>query len=323
MRDARAADGDTLAQIRARGILRCGVSEGVPGFSSKDGSGRWTGIDVDFCRAVAAAALGDPAKTAYVPLKASARFPALNEGIVDLLARNTTWTLLRESALKVQFAGVLFYDFQGFLVRRPSGARTAAELKGATVCVEKGTSTDVHLRAYSTDHQLDIRPLVLDSTADANAAFYAGRCSAYAGDSSLLVTVRAAAPNGPQSADILPGWIAKEPLGPVVRDGDQSWLTLVRWTLFALVSAEELGVTRSNLQSRLSDPAVRRALADDEETGRALGVERGWMVRAVQSAGSYGEMFERNLGSGTPLKLERGMNRLWTQGGLMYAPPVR
>ncbi|TDN57801.1 amino acid ABC transporter substrate-binding protein [Paraburkholderia sp. BL10I2N1] len=321
--DACAAAGDTLAQIRERGILRCGVSEGVQGFSIKDSAGHWSGIDVDFCRAVAAAALGDPSKVAYVPLRASERFPVLEEGMVDLLARNTTWTLLREAALKAQFAGVIFYDMQAFLVRRPGGAQTAGDLKGATVCVEKGTSTQVHLREYSADNQLGIKPLVIDSAIEAREAFYAGRCSAYAADASHLAAVRLQAPGGPQMAEILPERIAQEPLSPVVRGGDQSWLTLVRWVLFALVIAEELGVNRDNVQARLSDPAVKRALASDDETDRSLGVERGWMVRAVRSVGNYAEMFDRNLGPRTPLKLERGLNRLWTQGGLMYAPPVR
>jgi general L-amino acid transport system substrate-binding protein len=321
--NACAADGDTLAQLRARGVVRCGVSEGIEGFSIKDSAGHWSGIDADFCRAVAAAALGDPAKVAFVPLKASARFPSLAEGIIDLLARNTTWTLLRESALKVQFAGVLYYDSQAFLVRRPGGAQTAAGLKSATVCVEKGTSTEVHLREYSADNQLDIKPLVTDSAIEASRAFYAGRCSAYAADFSHLVAVRLQGPGGQQAADILPERIAKEPLSPVVRGSDLSWLTLVRWVLFTLVAAEELGVTRENLHDRLGDPAVKRALGDDDGINRGLGVERGWMARAVQSVGNYGEMFDRNLGPRTPLKLERGLNRLSTQGGLMYAPPLR
>lgn len=321
--NACAADGDTLAQIRSRGLVRCGVSEGVRGFSIKDSDGRWSGIDADFCRAVAAAALGDSSKVAYVPLRASARFPALAEGRVDLLARNTTWTLLREAALKVQFAGVIFYDSQAFLVHRPGGPRTAGELKGATVCVEKSTSTHAHLREYSADNQLDLKPVVVDSEKEASEAFYAGRCSAYAADSSHLAAVRLDAPGGAHTVEVLPERIAKEPLSPVVRSGDASWLTLVRWVLLALVSAEELGVTRDNLPVRVNEPAVRRALAGDNEIDRSLGVERGWMIRAVQSAGNYGEMFDRNLGPRTPLKLERGPNRLWTQGGLMYAPPVR
>lgn len=320
---ADAADGETLTGIRARGILRCGVSEGVQGFSARDASGRWSGIDADFCRAVAAAALGDATKVTFVPLRASARFPALNEGLVDLLARNTTWTLVRESALKVQFAGVLFYDAQAFLVSRSAGIQTATALKGATVCVEKGTSTDDHVRSYSAENALALKALVFDSGADARKAFYGGLCLAYAADASHLAAVRAQAPGGPESAVILPERIAKEPLGPALRGGDQSWATLVRWVLFSLLTAEELGVTRDNLQARLRDPAVRQALMADEEASRSLGVDQDWTVRAVRSVGNYGEMFERNLGSGSALRLERGQNRLWTKGGLMYAPPMR
>lgn len=320
---AHAADGETLAGIRARGILHCGVSEGVLGFSARDASGRWTGIDVDFCRAVAAAALGDAAKVTFVPLRASARFPALNEGMVDLLARNTTWTLAREGALKVQFAGVLFYDAQAFLVLRSVGAQNVAALKGATVCVEKGTSTDDHLRSYSAENALALKPLALNSAAEARKAFYGGMCGAYAADASHLAAVRLQAPGGPESAVILPERIAKKPLGPVLRGSDQSWATLVRWVLFSMLAAEEVGVTRDNLQARLHDPAVQRALIADEDASRSLGVDRDWAVRAVQSVGNYGEMFERNLGRGSPLRLERGQNRLWTQGGLMYAPPMR
>jgi general L-amino acid transport system substrate-binding protein len=323
MPGARAADGDTLVQIKSRGVLRCGVSEGVQGFSSRDASGRWTGIDADFCRAVAAAALGDAAKVVFVPLRASARFPALNEGMIDLLARNTTWTLLRESALRVQFAGVLFYDTQAFLVRASDGAQGAGDLKEGTVCVEKGTSTDDHLRAYSAEQGLNLKPLVLDSSNDARTAFFAGRCSAYAADTSHLAAVRLQAPGGPQTTVILPERIAKEPLSPAVRGGDQSWATLVRWVLFSLVAAEELGVTRDSLKDRLADPAVQRALVADDAINRSLGVDRGWSARAVQSVGNYGEMFDRNLGARTPLDLDRGPNRLWTQGGLMYAPPMR
>lgn len=320
---AYAADGETLAGIRARGTLRCGVSEGVPGFSTRDVSGHWTGIDVDFCRAVAAAALGDAAKVAFVPLRASARFPALNEGVIDLLARNTTWTLVREGALKVQFAGVLFYDTQAFLVPRSAAVQNAAALKGATVCVEKGTSAADHVRLYSAENGLALKPLAFDSAAEAHKAFFGGVCGAYAADASHLAAVRTYAPGGPESTVILPARIAKEPLGPALRGGDQSWVTLVRWVLFSLLAAEELGVTRDNLQAHLSDPAVRRALVADEEVSRSIGVDREWAVRAVQSVGNYGEMFERNLGSGSALRLERGPNRLWTQGGLMYAPPMQ
>lgn len=318
-----ATDGDTLAQVKKRGVLRCGVSEGIEGFSARDAAGQWSGIDIDFCRAVAAAALGDATRVEFLPLKASARFPALGEGTIDLLARNTTWTLLREGALKVQFAGVLYYDTQGVMVRRPGGEQAMAGLKDATVCVEKGTSTDDHLRAYSAENHLNIKPLVLDSAAEARMAFFAGRCSAYAADASHLAAVRLQAPGGPQTTVILPERIASEPLSPAVRGGDQSWATLVRWVLFSLVIAEEFNVTRDNLQERLRDPAVQRALVAGDEIDRTIGAAHGWTVRAVQSVGNYGEIFDRNLGTHSPLRLERGPNRLWTQGGLMYAPPMR
>lgn len=319
----RAADGDTLAQVKKRGVLRCGVSEGIEGFSIRDAAGLWSGIDVDFCRAVAAAALGDATRVDFVPLRASARFPVLAGGTIDLLARNTTWTLVREGALKVQFAGVLFYDTQAVMVRRPGGAQAVAGLKDTTVCVEKGTSTDDHLRAYSDENHLSIKLLVLDSATEARTAFFAGRCSAYAADASHLAAVRLSAPGGPQTTAILPDRIANEPLSPAVRGGDQSWATLVRWVLFSLLIAEELGVTRDNLPERLREPAVQRALIADEQIDRTIGADHGWTVRAVQSGGNYGEMFDRNLGARSPLRLERGLNRLWIQGGLMYAPPMR
>lgn len=318
-----AADGQTLMIAKARGALRCGVSEGIVGFSVRDAAGHWSGIDVDFCRAVAAAALGDPARVAFVPLTASARFPALLTGEVDLLARNTTWTLLREGALKVQFAGVLFYDSQAFMVRGRGGAQSLASLKGATVCVQKETSTEEHLLAYSAANGLDIKPLVLKSAIELEQAFFAGRCSAYTADASYLTAIRLHAPGGAASVVILPERISKQPLGPVVQGGDVSWLILVRWVLFTLIAAEELGVTSENVQERMRDPLVRQALVPDDTVTRAIGVEPEWTLRALRSAGHYGEMFDRNLGARSPLRLERGINESWTHGGLMYAPPMR
>jgi general L-amino acid transport system substrate-binding protein len=320
---AGAAPGETLAQMKSRGTLRCGVSEGIPGFSAKDASGRWSGFDADFCRAVAAAALGDAAKVAFVPLKASARFPALQAGTIDLLVRSTTWTYRREAGLKVRFAGVLLYDGQGFMVSTENAPKGMAGLKGATVCVEKGTTSIQNLVDYSEERGLGMKPLVIDSSAEVADAFFGGRCRAYTADASQLAAARLRAPGGPQALVILPERISKEPLGPVVRGGDDDWLTVVRWVLFALVAAEESGVTRDNVRERMRGPAAQRALAAGDDTSKALGVGPGWAVRAVQSAGNYGEMFERNLGSASPLKLERGLNRLWTRGGLMYAPPMR
>jgi len=299
------------------------VSEGIAGFSVKDAAGRWSGLDVDFCRAVAAAALGDAGKVTFVPLQASARFPALRSGGVDLLSRNTTWTVGREAGLKLLFAGVLLYDGQAFMVPAKGGAKTLAALKGATVCVEKGTASVQHVADASADHGLDIRQRVIDSALEVADAFFAGKCQALASDAAQLAAVRLRAPGGPHAFVILRERFSKEPLGPVVRQGDDDWFTLVRWVLIALVGAEEAGITRDNLAKRLREPAVQRALGVSEELGRALGTDANWAVRAVQSAGNYGEMFERNVGHGSPLKVERGLNNLWSKGGLMYAPPMR
>ena len=314
--------GDTLAEVKSRGTLRCGVSEGVPGFSVKDAAGRWTGIETDFCRAVAAAALGDAGRVTFVPLRASARFPALRSGAVDLLARSTTWTLGREAGLKVLFAGVLLYDGQGFLVPAASGVKSVAQLNGATVCVEKGTMHEPNLADYFTARGLRVTPLVIDSAAGVVDAFFAGRCGAYSSDASHLAVARLRAPGG-QAFDILPERISKEPLGPVVRSGDDEWFLLVRWTLFALIAAEEAGVTPADIRERAREPVVQRVLGTLSESGRVLGVAPDWALRAVEAVGNYGDLFERNLGSQSPLHLERGLNRLWTQGGLMYAPPFR
>lgn len=318
-----AAPGETLAAVKVRGTLRCGVSEGIAGFSIKDSAGRWSGMDADFCRAVAAAALGDPAKVTFVPLRASARFPALRAGQIDLLARNTTWTLEREAGLGVQYAGVLFYDRQGYMLSAKDGAKTPAGLKGASICVEKGTTSAQGLAEYSAEFKLGFKAVVIDSAVAVADAFFAGKCRAVTGDLSQLAAARLRAPGGPQAMVILPEPTSKEPQGPVLRSGDDPWLTLVRWVLYALVAAEEHGVTRDNLRQRMAEPALRRQLGSGEEISRMLGVEQGWGQRVLQSTGNYGEMFERNLGRGSPLKLERGLNNLWTKGGLMYAPPVR
>jgi general L-amino acid transport system substrate-binding protein len=320
---ARAAAGDTLAQVKSRGTLRCGVAEDSAGFATKDAAGRWSGLDVDFCRAVAAAALGDAGKVTFVPLRASERFPALQARTIDLLLRRTTWTLLREGNLKVLFAGVLFYDSQGFLVPANSGVKTPADLKGATVCVVKGTTSSQNLADYSAARGLDIKALVSESESDTLEALFAGRCRAYTSDTAALVAARLRSPGGSRAYVILPERISKEPLGPVVRSGDDDWFTLVRWVLFALVGAEEVGLTRDNVSERASGPRGQQILGRGEQFSQALGVDEAWAVRAVQSVGNYGEVFERNLGRDSPLKIERGLNKPWTQGGLMYAPPFR
>jgi general L-amino acid transport system substrate-binding protein len=315
--------GDALDAVRARGVLRCGVSEGIAGFSVKEASGRWIGMDADFCRAVAAAALGSPEKVKFVPLTASGRFPALQAGTIDLLVRQTTWTLGREIGLQARFAGVLLYDGQGFMVRANDAARSVAGLAGATVCVEKGTTHAENLADHFATLGATVQALVFDSAADLAAAFFAGRCRAYSSDASQLAAARASAPGGPNAFVILDERVSREPLAPVVKAGDEGWATLVRWVLFVLVAAEEQGVTRANAATRLREPALKRSLGAADEFSKPLGVAPGWALRVLQSTGNYGELFERNVGSGSPLKLDRGPNRPWTQGGLLYAPPMR
>jgi len=316
--------GQVLDGVKARGRLNCGVSEGIAGFSEQDARGRWVGLDADFCRAVAAAVLGDAEMVRFVPLRSSTRFPALQVGKIDLLVRNTTWTLTREALLKVQFPGVLYYDGQAFMVARTAGFKTPADLQGATICVEKGTTHVQRLTEYFGVRKLAVKPLVIDSSVEAAAAFFAGRCKAITSDASQLAATRLRAPGGPQNYVILPERISKEPLGPVVRDDDGQWVTLVRWVLHALLLAEERGITRDNIDAMLKTPEgayLRAAGGKSEWVARTLGVREGWLTRAVKAVGNYGELFDRHLGEGSPLKLERGLNRLWTQGGLMYAPP--
>ena len=323
--NASAQAGEVLDTVKARGELRCGVSEGIAGFSEQDSSGQWRGLDADFCRAVAAAVLGDPNKVRFVPLKASARFPALLSRKIDLLVRNTSWTLTREALLKLQFPGVLFYDGQGFLVAKSSGISALADLGGATVCVEKGTTHGQHLVDYFAARGLVVKPLVIDSSAGVADAFFAGQCRAYTADSSQLAAVLARSPGAAKNFVVLKERISKEPLGPVVQGGDAEWATLVRWVLFTLISAEEFGITQANIDAVLkqSQGAAGRLLSGkDERLARALGVRSDWVVQAIKAVGNYGEMYERNLGKDSPLNLERGLNRLWTEGGILYAPPV-
>jgi len=317
--------GDVLTSVKTRGVLRCGVSEGIPGFSQRDTAGRWQGLDADFCRAVAAAVVGDGEQVEFVPLKASTRFPALQARRVDLLARNTSWTLTREAILRVRFPAVLFYDGQGFLVPAAADISAPDQLNGATVCVEKGTTHERNLKRYGNRHGLSLTPLVIDSASEVAAAFFAGRCAAYTSDASQLAAQRLQAPGGPEGYRILPERISKEPLAPVVWGDDPEWDTVVRWVLFVLVLAEEEGITRDNLDLKATAGVGQIAALSDEEKkllGQALGVTKGWALRAVAAVGNYGEMFERNLGRGSALGIERGPNRLWTQGGLMYAPPI-
>jgi general L-amino acid transport system substrate-binding protein len=317
--------GDILNLVKARGELRCGVSEGIPGFSEQDRAGRWRGLDADFCRAVAAAVLGDAEKVRFVPLKASTRFPALQTRQIDLLVRNTSWTLTREALLKVQFPGVLFFDGQAFMVPKNAGVASLGNLNGATVCVEKGTTQQQRLQEQLTIRGIRVTPLVIDSAAGVAEAFFAGRCRAYTSDASQLAALRTRAPGGAQGYVILPERISKELLGPVVRGEDLEWTTLVRWVLYALIAAEEFGVTRANVDAvvhQSQGAGWRLVSGRDDRLAWSLGVPRDWVVRAIKAVGNYGEMYERNVGTGSALAIDRGPNRLWNQGGLMYAPPI-
>lgn len=313
---------EVLNGVKARGQLRCGISEGVPGFSEHDADGRWRGFDVDFCRAVAAAVLGDPDKVELVPLLASARFPALQTRRIDLLLNNTTWTLTREAVLRVQFPGILFYDGQGFLV--PAGIATLADLDGASICVERGTTHQRNLKTYFAAKGWSVKPLIIDSAPEAAAALFAGRCRAYTSDASLLAAMRLRASDR-DAFLILPERISREPFSPAVWGGDPAWSTVIRWVLNVLILAEEHGVTRDNLDAVVAENTnllVRRTADEGNVIGRAMGIEPGWATRALRAVGNYGEMYERNIGRDSTLKIERGLNRLWNQGGLHYAPPI-
>ena len=318
------ADKD-LDAIKARGLLVCGVNSGVAGFASADGQGKWTGLDVDACRAVAAAIFGDADKVKYVPTTTEQRFTALRSGEVDLLARTTTWTLTRDTALGFDFAGINYYDGQGFIVARKLGAKTAKDLNNATICVQPGTTTEQNLADYFRANKLTYKPMVIEKAQEARAAFFAGRCDAFTTDASALYAARAADAPDPEDYVILPDIISKEPLGPVVRQGDNQLADIVRWTLFAQIEAEEYGVTSANVDQMLKsdNPAIKRMLGVTPGMGKALGLNDKWAYNIIKQVGNYGEMFDRNVGKGSPLKISRGLNALWTQGGLQYAPPIR
>ena len=318
--------GKTLDQIKQKDQISCGVNTGIAGFSAADSQGKWSGIDVDVCKALAAAVLGSPDKVRYVPLPATQRFAALQSGEVDVLSRNTTVTLSRDTALGLSLTAVLFYDGQGFMVPAKSNLKSAKQLKNATVCVQSGTTTEKNLSDFSRAHKLNIKPVVFEKLDAANAAYFSGRCQAYTTDASGLASIRSREAKNPKEHTILPDLISKEPLGPMVRKGDDEWLSVVRWTVYGLIEAEELGVNADNLQKLLaesSDPAVLRLLGKGEDLGKMLGLDKEWMLRALMAVGNYGEMYERHVGEKTPVGLKRGANALWTQGGLLYALPLR
>ena len=323
---AGAAAAATLDDVKARGTLNCGVTTGLVGFAAPDANGRWEGFDVGICRAVAAAVLGDPDAVEFVPTTGKTRFTALASGEVDLLARNTTWTLSRDADLKFTFVGVNYYDGQGFMVPKELGVSSAKELDGATVCIQTGTTTELNLADFFRNNNISYEPVPVETNAEGQQQYLAGACDAYTTDASGLAATRATFEN-PGDHVILPEIISKEPLGPLVRHGDNEWADIVRWTLNALIAAEEYGVTSANVNELASapgtNPEVNRLLGTEGELGGMIGLENDWAKNAIAAGGNYGEIFEKNIGENTPIGLARGLNAQWTNGGLIYAPPFR
>jgi general L-amino acid transport system substrate-binding protein len=320
-----AGAGETLDAVKAQGVLKAGVNGDVFGFAMPDEKGVWKGLDVDTARAIAAAVFGDADKISYVPLTGVQRLPALQSKEIDVLCRNTTQTLTRETKNGLNFAHVNFYDGQGFLVPKKLGVKSAKELDGATICVLPGSTTEMNVADYFRTNNMTWKPVVIENTAELTKAFYAGRCDCLTSDMSQLASHRTAAPTGPENYALLPEIISKEPLAPVVRHGDDQWYDIVNFTVMALINAEELGVTSQNVDAKLKskNPRVQRLLGVTGGMGTALGLDDKWAYNAIKQVGNYGEIFERNVGPNTKLALQRGLNALWTQGGLMYAAPFR
>jgi general L-amino acid transport system substrate-binding protein len=321
---AASASAGTLDDVKARGTLNCIVNVGLAGFGSPNDKGEWTGLDIDMCRAVAAAVLGDASKVNYIPSTAKERFTKLQTGEGDMLARNSTWTLGRDTELKLDFVGVNYYDGQGFMVRKDSGVTSAMELGGGTICVQTGTTTELNLADYFRANNLELKTIVFEKADEGRGMYDQGQCDAYTTDASGLAAERTALAD-PAAHVILPEIISKEPLGPAVRHGDSEWADVVRWSLYAMIEAEEYGVTSQNLEEMKSsdNPGVRRLIGLEGDMGAKLGLGNDWAVAIITQVGNYGESFERNVGVNTPLGLERGLNALWKNGGLMYAMPVR
>jgi len=321
---AESASCQTLKAVKERGMLICGVSQGLLGFSSMDEKQTWTGLDVDFCRAVAAAIFGDPAKVNFMPLDAGSRFTALQSNQVDVLSRNSTWTISREGSLGVMFAGVSYYDGQGFLLRRDAGIDTALQLGGKRVCTQTGTTTELNLADYFRANDMVLQPLALGTAEETLKAYDDRKCDVLTSDVSQLYAERLKLVE-PDSHIILPEVVSKEPLGPAVRQGDDQWFNLVKWVLFALINAEELGVKSNSIEDAMksSDPNIRRLVGTDGKLGEQFGLTADWAARAVRAVGNYGEIYERNVGTQSRLSIPRGLNALWTQGGIQYAPPIR
>ena len=321
---AQSASAQTLKAVKDRGMLNCGANGTLAGFGLPDAQGKWTGLDVDFCRAIAAAVLNDSEKVKYVPLSAKDRFTALQSGEVDVLARNTTWTSSRDTSLGLNFTGVNYYDGQGFMVRKALKVNSALELNGASVCVQQGTTTELNLADYFSANKMQLKSVTFATANEAVKAYDAGRCDAYTTDASALYAERLRV-SDPNDHIILPEIISKEPLGPAVRHGDDQWFDIVKWTLFAMMNAEELNISSKNVDEALksTNPEIKRFVGTEGNFGEQLGLGKDWAVRIVKQVGNYGETFERNVGLGSPLKIERGLNKLWTKGGIQYAPPIR
>jgi len=321
---AQSASAQTLQTVKDRGILNCGANGTLAGFGLPDAQGNWTGLDVDVCRAVAAAIFNDASKVKFVPLSAKDRFTALQSGEVDLLVRNTTWTLSRDTSLGLNFTGVDYYDGQGFMVHKALKVNSALELNGASVCVQQGTTTELNLADFFRAHNMQLKSVTFATANEAVKAYDAGRCDAYTSDASGLYAERLRLSN-PNDHIVLPEIISKEPLGPAVRHGDDQWFDIVKWVLFAMLNAEELNITQNNVDEMVKsgNPEIRRFVGTEGNYGEQLGLTKDWAVRIIKLVGNYGESFERNVGQGSPLKIDRGLNKLWSKGGIQYAPPIR
>ena len=319
------ADSSTLEQVKSKGYVQCGVSQGLPGFSNADDSGNWTGIDVDLCRAVATAVFGNPDKVKFSALSAKQRFTALSSGEIDILSRNTTWTMTRDTQLGLNFAGVNYYDGQGMMVPTALGVNSALELDGANVCTNTGTTTELNITDFFRANNMTFNLVAFEKADEVVAAYDAGRCDVYTTDRSGLAAQRGKL-SSPDSHVVLPEIISKEPLGPVVRQGDDQWFNIVKWTLNAMINAEEMGLTSANVMTKgalSNDPGVKRLLGNEGNFGEELGISNKWAFHIIEKVGNYGESYEKHVGLNTPLKLARGTNNLWNNGGILYAPPVR
>ncbi len=321
---AATAHAAVLDTIKQRGSLNCGANGQLPGFGLPDAQGNWTGLDVDLCRAIAAAIFNDAGKVKFVPLTAKDRFTALQTGDVDVLIRNTTWTLLRDTQLGLNATGVNYYDGQGFIVRKGLKVNSALELNDATICVQQGTTTELNLADYFRANKMKLRSVTFATLDEAVRAYETDRCNAFTTDASGLYAVRLKLAK-PDDHVVLPEIISKEPLGPFVRHGDDQWFDIVKWTLFAMLNAEELNVTKANVdeQMKSDNPEIKRLLGVEDNFGERLGLTKDWVYRIVKLVGNYGEVFDRNVGQGSPLRIARGLNALWTKGGIQYAPPIR